>query len=121
MLTNAKLKRLIADIEGRADVMTASLEDIATEIASMRPDLDAVTAEEISHTDGVMLLADRAFPDWTVRVHGRANDRDGHWHCTLREGDVRDNDRVIGAGRSPVLSQAILAAVLRLMDETRTS
>ena len=30
------------------------------------------------------------------------------------EGGTRDNDAVMGAGRSPVLAQAILAAVLRL-------
>ncbi len=75
---------------------------------------ESATPQHISTTDGAMHVADDAYPNWSVHIRGRANDRDGHWHCTLRENDSRDNDAVIGLGRSPVLAQAILAAVLRL-------
>ena len=49
-----------------------------------------------------------------VYIRGRANDRNGHWRCTLREDDSRDNNAAVGVGRSAVLARAILAAVLRL-------
>ena len=80
---------------------------------------DAVPAAEhaaqtISTTDGAMLVADKAYPNWTVHIHGQANDKDGHWRCTLRETDGRDNDMAIGVGRSPDLAQSILAAMIRL-------
>lgn len=123
MMMSAELEKLIEDLETRTDLTAADLDGVALAMSTMRPDVvpdHARTARRIDHTDGAMLLADLAFPNWTVNVHGQANDRDGHWRCTLREGDARDNDRWIGAGRSPILSQAILAALLRLMDETRT-
>jgi hypothetical protein len=60
------------------------------------------------------LIADDAYPNWSIHIRGRANDRDGRWRCTLRENDNRDSDAVIGIGWSPVLGQAVLAAVIRL-------
>jgi hypothetical protein len=38
----------------------------------------------------------------------------------LRENDSRDSDAAIGIGRSPVLGQAILAAVMRLAMSQKT-
>ncbi len=68
----------------------------------------------IHSTDEIIHIVDEALPDWTIRLTGRTNDADGHWTCTLRKSDALDNDRFIGIGRAPVLSHAILAAMIRL-------
>ena len=108
---------LIDELEKRADLTVADFEGIANGLAFLLP--EAVDAKEhlasrIGTTDTAIHIADQAFPNWAVHIHGRANDKDGHWHCSLREGDGLDNDALIGSGRSPILGQAILAATMRL-------
>jgi hypothetical protein len=118
-----ELDVLIERLETRNDLTVGDLSAVALALSHLRPDVvtdPAAMARLLDHTDGAMHVADLAYPNWSVAVHGRANDRDGHWRCTVREGDVSDNDHVIGTGRSPVLSQAVLAAVLRLANLTRS-
>ncbi|PWJ21124.1 hypothetical protein [Jannaschia seohaensis] len=121
-MSDLELDVLIDRLETQSDLTLGDLSSVALALSHLRPDIvtdPKATARHLDQTDGVMHVADLAYPNWAVNVHGRANDKDGHWRCTLREGDTRDNDRVIGSGRSPVLSQAILAALLRLADATR--
>jgi hypothetical protein len=122
-MSDAELDVLIDRLETRNDLTAGDMAAVALALGHLRPDVvtdPSATARVIDDTDGAMHVADLAYPNWSVAVHGRANDRDGHWRCTLREGDVRDSDRVIGSGHSPVLSQAVLAALLRLADLTRS-
>ncbi|SDZ34510.1 hypothetical protein SAMN05444004_11129 [Jannaschia faecimaris] len=115
-MKDPELDVLIKELETRADMTVADFDAVVHALAFLLPEKagDAAMPQVISTTDGAMVVADDAYPNWAVHIHGRANDRDGHWHCTLRENDSRDNDAVIGIGKSPVLAQAILAAVLRL-------
>ncbi|MDF1872819.1 hypothetical protein [Vannielia sp.] len=115
-MKDPELDLLIEELETRGDMPLADFGGVANALGYLLPDhlFDRLTAEQISTTDGALLIADDAYPNWAVHIHGRANDRDGHWRCSLRESDSRDNDRVMGSGRSPVLGQAILAALLRL-------
>ena len=116
-MKDPELDIIIDELENRADLTMADFDGVAHALAFLMPDATAhtpITAQSIATTDGAILIADEAFPNWAVHIHGRANDRDGHWRCALRETDSRDNDAAIGAGRSPVLAQAILACVLRL-------
>ncbi len=115
-MKDPELDILIDELETRADMPIADFEGVVNALVYLLPGgvPDSARPERIATTDGAILVADDAYPNWAVHIHGRANDRDGHWRCTLREGDSRDNDAVIGSGRSPVLSQAILAALLRL-------
>lgn len=115
-MEDPELDIIIEELETRSDLSAADFDGVAHALAYLLPDAvpkDAA-AQQISTTDGAMLVADKAYPNWTVHIQGQANDRDGHWRCSLRESDSRDNDRAMGAGRSPVLAQAILAAVIRL-------
>jgi hypothetical protein len=117
IMKDPELDILINELESQTDLTMADYDGIAHALNYLLPDSvsdEATAPQRISTTDGAMLVADDAYPNWAVHIHGRANDRDGHWRCTLRESDIRDSDAAIGAGRSPVLSQAILAAVLRL-------
>lgn len=116
-MKDPELNVLITQLETRSDLTIAELDAVKGAFGFLLPDTLTTTAtapERIGTTDGAMLIADDAYPNWTVRIHGRANDHDGNWHCTLRESDARDNDGAIGSGRSPVLAQAVLAAILRL-------
>ena len=116
MIKDKELDILIGELETAASMPIADFEGVLNALRFVLPGKvpEDIGPDRIATTDGALLVADDAFPNWAVRVHGRANDKDGHWHCTLRRDDTRDNDAAIGSGRSPVLAQAILAAVLRL-------
>ena len=115
-MKSPELDVLIDALESRADMTEADFDGVAHALEYLLPEKTpgSFSHLRISTTDGAMLLADDSFPNWSVHIRGRANDRGGNWQCTLREADSRDNDEVIGFGRSPILSQAILAATLRL-------
>jgi hypothetical protein len=116
-MKSPELDALIMELETRHDLSVADFEGVAHGLAFLLPEtirLDSHLAQRLGTSDEAIRIADHAFPDWAVHIHGRANDKDGHWRCTLRESDSRDNDAVIGTGRSPVLGQAILSAVMRL-------
>jgi hypothetical protein len=115
-MKDPELDLLIDRLETQGDLAVAEFDGAVHALDFLLPGKvpAGATAERISTTDGILQVADDAYPNWAVHIHGRANDHDGHWRCTLRESESRDNDAAIGAGRSPVLAQAILAAVLRL-------
>lgn len=116
-MKNQELQILIDELENRGDMSHADFDGVARALGYLLPEV-ATDTQSLGHTigsaDGAVLIVDHAYPNWSIHIRGRANDKDGHWRCTLREGGTRDNDAVMGAGRSPVLAQAILAAVLRL-------
>jgi hypothetical protein len=116
-MKDPELDLLITQLETRSDLSIAEMDAVIGAFDFMLPGISeqsAATLQKIGSADGAMLIADAAYPNWAVHIHGRANDKDGHWRCTLRENDTRDSDAAIGSGRSPVLAQAVLAATLRL-------
>ena len=115
-MRDPELDVLINELETREAMTVADFEGVVHALEYMLPGkaTEGITPQRIGSTDGAMQVADDAYPNWVVRIRGRTNDRNGHWRCTLREGDDRDNDAAMGTGRSPVLAQAILAAILRL-------
>lgn len=115
-MKDPELDILIQSLETRADMTDAEFEGVIHALEYLLPVevTKGLNPHRVRTTDGAMIVADDAYPNWAVHIHGRANDRDGHWHCSLREGGSRDNDAYIGSGRAPVLAQAILAAVLKL-------
>lgn len=116
MTKDKELDLLIEELETRGPMPLADFEGVLNALRFVLPDAVATGTrpDALATADGALLVAGQAFPNWVVRLHGRANDRNGQWRCTLRRDDSRDNDEAIGVGRSPVLAQAILAAVLRL-------
>ena len=116
-MENTELKVIIDQLETQRDLSVADFEGVVQAMHYLLPDDVAVganLAQRLNATDDAMLIADHVFPNWVVHIRGRTNDHDGHWKCTLRENDSRDNDAYIGSGKSPILSQAILAAIIRL-------
>lgn len=113
-MKDPELDVLIKELETSRDMSIADFDGVIHALEFLLPEVETPGPDRIGTTDQAILIADDAYPDWSVHIRGRANDRDGHWHCTLREDDSRDSDAVIGNGRSPVLGQAVLAAVIRL-------
>ncbi|AHD03735.1 hypothetical protein [Leisingera methylohalidivorans] len=116
-MQDPELEVLIDRLESRTDFTLADLDGVLRALVFLLPDTvqdEENTAQRIGTADGAMHVADNAFPDWDVHIRGRAYGKHGRWHCTLRENGKLDNDAAIGLGQSPVLAQAVLAAVLRL-------
>ena len=113
-MKDPELDLLIAALETNRDMSVADFDGVVHALGFLLPNVTLPQAAHVAETDHAILIADEAYPNWVIHLRGRANDRDGHWHCTLRKSDSRDSDEAIGIGRSPVLGQAILAAVLRL-------
>ena len=68
----------------------------------------------VTSTDGLVALVNAALPGWHFSIHGRARPGAGRWTCSLRRSDVLDDDEIVGTGEAVTLSQAVLAAVLRV-------
>lgn len=116
-MDKTELNKLVEQLETQHDMTVADFDGVAQALGYILPKVVPKAgnlAQHLNETDDAMHIADKAFPDWSVHIRGRTNDRDGHWTCTLRENDSRDADAYIGIGKSPVLSQAVLAAVFRL-------
>ena len=113
-MKDPELDILINELETDGDISIADFDGVLHALGFLLPDVALPEAHRIGTTDQAILVADDAYPNWSIHIRGRANDADGHWRCTLRESDSRDSDAAIGTGRSPVLGQAILAAVIRL-------
>ena len=113
-MKDPELDILIKELETARDISVAEFDGVVHALAFLLPGVALPTADQIGMTDHAILVADAAYPNWSIHIRGRANDRDGHWHCTLRESESRDSDAAIGVGRAPILGHAILAAVIRL-------
>lgn len=116
-MQDPELDILIERLENETHLTLADFDGVLHALASLLPDAvpqDENAALRIGTVEGALQVADDAFPDWDVHIRRRAYGKHGRWHCTLREDDARDSDAAIGLGESPLLGQAILAAVLRL-------
>lgn len=69
-------------------------------------------------TDSVLKLVHQCLPGWTIHIKGTATNPNGHWHCSLRQSDIRDNDPYVGIGKGPTLPHALLAAVLGALAQS---
>ena len=113
-MKDPELDILINALETDRDMSLADYDGVIHALGFLLPGIKLPPAAHVGETDHAIMIADEAYPNWAIHLRGRANDRDGHWHCTLRKSESRDSDEAIGIGRSPVLGQAVLAALLRL-------
>jgi hypothetical protein len=92
-------------------------DDLASRVIEVlhkaRPEI-AVTASGLRSVEGLLHLADSVVPGWSIGLHGKALEPDGHWRCTLRETMSSDSDAYIGYGKAQSLNSAILAAIVRV-------
>ncbi|MGB8812063.1 MAG: hypothetical protein WCC57_02660 [Paracoccaceae bacterium] len=74
-----------------------------------------IGASDLSSTDQMLHLIDAIAPGWSIRVKGKAFEPDGHWSCSLRSSETRDEDEFIGHAKGPHLSLTLVAALLRVL------
>lgn len=72
---------------------------------------------DLESTDDVISLVYAIHPGWHLSMKGTATMPNGHWRCTLRKSDLRDNDAFVGIGNGPTLSHALLAALLKAIAQ----
>ena len=89
--------------------------DVVARVAEGFPNVAEVALDGGSASDAALHLVDLSCPGWTIQLHGKALEPDGHWRCTLRETSSRDNDAFIGVGTGPTVGHAVLIALLRLV------
>lgn len=77
-----------------------------------------IAKEKLASTDSLLGLIGEFKPGWHVSVQGIAHSPNGHWRCTLRKSDMRDDDATIGIGHSPNLPHAMLASLLKALALT---
>lgn len=76
------------------------------------------TATDFGSTDAVLRIVRECLPGWTIQLKGTATHPNGHWHCSLRRSDVRDNDPYVGIGAGPTLPHALLGAVIGALAQS---
>lgn len=104
------LAALAQEIEGALE-LTDDMKSRATD--ALRARVEGLSdGMDFDATDDVLAIVRLALPGWMIQIKGTATDPNGHWHCSLRRSDVRDNDPYVGIGHGLTLPNALLAAVL---------
>jgi hypothetical protein len=111
-----QMQALAARIEDTAtlelDLAVATLEGLRAALPHARSDLRPSVVES---TDAALHLVSRTLPNWSVALSGSTHEPHGRWTCTLRPSGARDDDEVIGIGRAPTPSLALIVALLRVV------
>ena len=86
-------------------------------VKSVCPDQAGLITPEsrlLESTDAALHLVTLKVPEWSITLQGYAHEPDSQWTCTIREGTVSDDDDLIGIGKGPTPSLALLSALLRI-------
>lgn len=74
----------------------------------------AIDAAALVSTDSALGLVADSLPGWEADIRNPAVGEGGKWICALREGTTRDDDHLIGIGKSASLPLAIVAAIIQV-------
>lgn len=73
-------------------------------------------APKNASVDAALSTIDAALPSWALHIQGHSAGLDDRWTATIRETGVRDDDELIGVGKSRDLACALLAALLKVIE-----
>jgi len=95
----------------------AALTRKAFETAQTLSDVDklVIKVDAFGSVDAVLQAINHVFPGWALAMNGVASKANGHWKCSLRHSDVRDNDAFLGAAHGPLLSNVLIGAFLKAL------
>ena len=108
------LETLRAKVEAASMLDHALLVEVSTAIQSVYPQAPVPPDDSQDTTEDAIHMVDACLPGWTISLHGKASEPNGHWRCSLREGSTRDNDAAIGIGKGPTVALALTDAILCL-------
>jgi hypothetical protein len=74
----------------------------------------AIDAAALVSTDAALGVVADALPGWEADFRNPSVGEGGKWTCALREGTVRDDDQLIGIGKSASLPLAVVAALIQV-------
>lgn len=114
-MVHSEMEALAARIEVSGALDTATLAALRTALVKEAGAVPVPAVQDLRSIEEIIHLLDRALPGWSIHLDGTAHEPNGHWHCALRPSALRDNDEFIGYGKGPMLSNALLAALLRVL------
>jgi hypothetical protein len=117
-MTKDDLHRLAATLEKDGVIGGEDTDRLAGAIDrafSDRPKPGNVDADAFGSTDALLALVADALPTWSLHLGGSSATVHGRWTCTIRETGVRDDDELIGVGKSPTAAGAVMAALLKVI------
>jgi hypothetical protein len=118
-MTKEELQTLATRLEAKDGLTRADASRVADLIEAAFPDRPiwrTSQIEALASTDAVLALLAEALPSWSVHITGNSASATGRWTCTIRETGVRDDDELIGVGKAEVLSNAVTAAILKIIE-----
>lgn len=118
-MTKEELRTLGSRLEA-GDALARAEEDRIIEVIGSAfgdpPELRNVHADALGSTDAVLSIVAEVLPSWSIHITGHSASARGRWTCTIRETGVRDDDELIGVGKAGVLSHAVTAAILKIIQ-----
>ena len=108
-----KLEQIAASIESGSPGDPDLVKSLMQALHKAFPQ-EAVDAGTLVHADTALALAARILPGWEIDLRNASAGLGGRWTCALREGTARDDDQIIGIGKSQTLAMATLAALLHV-------
>lgn len=121
---NSELCDLIEKIKSGDESTDDLVESAFNYLKQLKLDPDGAAAVTIAHladSDGVLAAANKIVPGWSVHLTGKAYVNDGHWTCTLRRSQGRDNDDFVGIGKAKQMHHALLSALLETAEYVSNS
>jgi hypothetical protein len=111
----------LADLSQEVEAALVLGDDLAERARKALGAAGCTSAGEIDldSTDQVLAAIRDILPGWNIHMKGTASLPNGHWVCSLRQSDIRDNDPFVGTGNGPTLSHALLAALLKALAQSR--
>ncbi|MCX7888272.1 MAG: hypothetical protein N2422_00910 [Rhodobacteraceae bacterium] len=112
----------LRDLAARTETTAGADEALFAEVAAVLAPVLAASGDrtplrpqDLVSTDFVLHVIAHVLPGWAIRLRGRAFDPDGHWKCSLRPSESRDEAEVIGMSSGPDLSNVLLGSLLRVL------
>ncbi len=111
---NKDLAKLAQEVEAALTLESNLVERVIAQLHRVLKDQN-IEPKHLDSTDKILSLITAIRPGWVISMRGTAHLPNGHWSCSLRKSDMRDNDEYLGIGRGPTLSHSLLAALLKAL------
>jgi hypothetical protein len=116
-MTKTDILNVMQQVKDASALNAALLSDAASVVRRVFPAVSAAPQMGAEPVEDVLHLIDLALPSWSINLTGKATEPDGHWRCSLRETRGSDEIELVGLGSGPMVSLALLAALLSVAEQ----